>query len=286
MSKRIVVLVLATVSLGACAELEKSMNDLNKPQRTPNVSVNLGTKGASGAQPQTDADGGASTAPQPTTAEPVAASPTSAPPTSTQPAAVGATGTCEASCTHYLTCKHVTDPAARPNCIQGCASLHRSPQELAQFQAMDCASAIAAVEHPAPQAGMQATPMGTSGCQAPTVVPRAPDDEKVFQAVTTHAFCGFTYNKTTGTSREMVLRFMPDGLLVHQTKTERSGNTSAGSYGVVTAGGDKYCWKYGSGAMLWSSDGANYTPFVSKVEDNGNGVVFFQTRLGEYKACQ
>ncbi len=279
--QRAVFALAVSLSFVACAEFEKGMNDLSKPIKGPsinapnnNVSVNVGSNGASGAQP-TATDGGAV----------ATTSGWQPPPGQTTQNVV--TGTCEGSCNHYLGCKNVTDAAYKAECIKGCIALKRPAQDLAQFEAMDCPTAIATVEKPAQaQAGAPTTARGNGTCPAPTTVPRSPEDEKVFQASTTHAFCGFTYNKTTGTSREMVLRFMPDGTMVHQTKTERSGNNSAGSYGVVTAGGDRYCWKYGGGVMTWSSDGANYTQFVTKVEDNGNGVIFVTTKLGEYKACQ
>lgn len=263
------------ISLAGCAELEKSLNDLSKPIKGPsinansNVSVNVGTNGASGAQPASQ-DGGAaapSAAPQQGPANPI-------------------TGTCEGSCAHYLACKSVDDAATKAECVKGCAAMKRPAADLARFEAMDCATAIATVEQPQQAQIQPASARGNGTCPAPMATPRSPDDEKVFQASTTHVFCGFTYNKTTGTSREMTLRFLPDGTMVHQTKTERSGNTSAGSYGLSTTGGDRYCWKFGNGVMTWSSDGANYTQFVTKVEDNGAGTVFFQTKLGEYKACQ
>jgi hypothetical protein len=79
--------------------------------------------------------------------------------------------------------------------------------------------------------------------------------------------------------------------MIHQHKTERSGNTAdgygnvTGSFGVVNASGDEYCWRYSQGNLMYSPDGATFTAFVNKVEDNGHGVIFFQTKLGEYKVC-
>lgn len=280
--QRIVFTLAVALSFVACAEFEKSVNDLSKPIKGPsinapnNVSVNVGTNGATGAQ---QLDGGA--APTSTSGS----QPAQPPPG--QPVRTAVTGTCEGSCAHYLACKNVSDAAYKTECVKGCVALKRPAQDLAQFESMDCATAIATVEKPQKQqAGAPATARGNGTCPAPMPSPRSLEDEKIFQASTTHVFCGFTYNNTTGTSREMQLRFLPDGTMVHQTKTERSGNTSAGSYGMVTSGGDRYCWKYGNGMTTWSSDGANYTQFVTKVEDNGAGTVFFQTKLGEYKSCQ
>ena len=87
-------------------------------------------------------------------------------------------------------------------------------------------------------------------------------------------------------------KYFADGSMVHQFRTERSGNTTdgwgnvTGSFASSNASGDKYCWKLASGLLLYSSDGASYANFVNKVENNGYGVIFFQTRLGELKACQ
>jgi hypothetical protein len=260
------------VSLAACSGVQQAMNDLNKP--APKVDV-PDVKISTGGSSRSLADGGAA----PTTG----------------PDGGPLLGTCEKSCEHYLGCKHIGDANARTSCVPRCTALKKTPQELGQFEAMDCDAAVALVDGPSfgpglPQTSTPTAP-GAGPCPPPVATPRSAEEDKVFQAATKNAFCGFTYNKTTGSSREMRLRFLADGTMIHQHKTERSGNTAdgygnvTGSFGVVNASGDKYCWRYSQGNLMYSPDGATFTAFVNKVEDNGHGVIFFQTKLGEYKVC-
>jgi hypothetical protein len=262
------------LALGACSGVQQAMNDLNKP--APKVDV-PDVKITTSSNSNKSADGGAAAV-----------------------ATTGADGgpllgSCDKSCEHYLGCKKIGDPSVRPTCVQRCAALKKTPQELGQFEAMDCDAAVALVDGPSLGPGLQqsATPSapGAGPCPPPVANPRSAEEEKVFQATTKNTFCGWTYNKTTGSSKEMRLRFLADGTMIHQHKTERTGNTTdgygnvTGSFGVVNASGDKYCWRYSQGNLMYSPDGATFTAFVSKVEDNGHGVVFFQTKLGEYKVC-
>lgn len=151
--KRVVFTLAVALSFAACAELEKGMKDLSKPIKAPsinapsNVAVNIGTNGASGAQPASD--GGVVLA---------TSSAQGAQPPPGQLVSNVVTGTCEGSCNHYLGCKNVTDATYKAQCIKGCVALKRPPQDLAQFEAMDCATAIATVEKP-----QQAQPQTAAG---------------------------------------------------------------------------------------------------------------------------
>lgn len=231
----------------------------------------------------------ASSTPAPASTEPspVDPSPTAPAPTATGSApAAASSGTCAASCAHYLGCKGLRDPRLTETCMTRCGQLARPAADMAKFEALPCPAAIAAIEGaPGQQAG------GSLKCPAPTAEKRTPQEEQIFQVVTTRRFCGWTYNAKSGVSKEMQLVFAPDGLMQHGVKAERSvsftgptGQTT-GSWVSNSAGTSNFCWKYTGGLMLYSSDGVNYANFVSKVEDNGYGVIFFKTPLGEFKAC-
>lgn len=247
-----------------CPGLQGAMDNMNKP--APQVVLTPSSSSSSGASAATLSDGGAA-------------------------------GTCDASCLHYLACKQLGNGVHQAGCVSRCRELKKTADELRQYEATDCATAISLVDGPSLGPGLpeqSSAPAGTpgsGGCPAPMEAKRSPTDEKIFQVTTTKTFCGWTYNKNTGTTREMRLRFATDGTMRHQFKTERSGNTTdgygnvTGTFGVVNTSGDKYCWKYEKGVMLYSPDGATFSPFVTKVEDNGHGVIFFQTKLGEYKIC-
>lgn len=280
-----VTFVAALAAATGCADLQKSMNELNKPQPQYATSPASGPADASGTT-ASSASVPAPTAPPPAS---VAHAPATAPATP---------GTCAASCNHYLTCKGIMDPAAGPFCLTQCEKLNKTRDELTQYEAMPCPQAVAVVDGtPVKPAAPAATNAGAPGarpgaCPPPTGPQRSPEEEKIFQATTNATFCGWTYNKNTGMSRESRVKFFPDGSMVHQFRTERSGNTTdgwgnvTGSFASSNASGDKYCWKLAYGYLLYSSDGASYANFVNKVENNGYGVIFFHTRLGELKACQ
>lgn len=282
---------MVVLGFAGCADLQKSMNELNKPQ--PQYATSSGGSSAG--------DASTAQATSAASADPTASTSTSAPPSSVtqSPAAAPATpGTCAASCNHYLTCKGIMDPAAGPMCLGQCEKLKKTREELVQYEAMPCPQAVAVVDGtPIKPVGPAATNAGApnarpGSCPPPTGPQRTPEEEKIVQATTNATFCGWTYNKNTGMSRESRVKFFADGSMVHQFRTERSGNTTdgwgnvTGSFASSNASGDKYCWKLASGLLLYSSDGASYANFVNKVENNGYGVIFFQTRLGELKACQ
>ena len=117
--QRVVLALAISSSFIACAEFEKGMKDLSKPIKGPsinapsNASVNVGTNGATGAQP-TATDGGAAATGTGAGGQPPAG----------QPANV-ITGTCEGSCNHYLACKNVSDANYKAECIKGCVALTR-----------------------------------------------------------------------------------------------------------------------------------------------------------------
>ena len=54
----------------------------------------------------------------------------------------GAPGTCDASCSHYLQCKGNVDPGARQPCLAKCVQMGLGQQQLLDYEATDCATAI------------------------------------------------------------------------------------------------------------------------------------------------
>lgn len=58
----------------------------------------------------------------------------------------GGAGTCEATCSHYLTCKGTSTAANQTQCVTNCKGMNLSAADLAAFEQSDCATAIATVE--------------------------------------------------------------------------------------------------------------------------------------------
>lgn len=62
-----------------------------------------------------------------------------------QPANAGdderaSTGTCEATCTHFLTCKGASTPANQTQCVAECKSAGLTSADMATFEKADCAT--------------------------------------------------------------------------------------------------------------------------------------------------
>jgi hypothetical protein len=55
-------------------------------------------------------------------------------------------GNCDGVCRHYLACKGSQDPNLYGQCHQGCVQYNATPEQMAQYEASDCQSAIAVME--------------------------------------------------------------------------------------------------------------------------------------------
>lgn len=274
-------LVAIAVALAACGRHRQAKRVQGpEPIEDPNAQVQEPQQGAFlGQDPHFAGEPGAqpaiANAPQEPTPAPIA-----------EPAA--GQGTCQASCALYLGCKGINNARTTQACIARCGQLGKSQAELAQFERLACPAAIAAIEG-APRA--PAAQGGALACPTPVSATKTAQDDQIYKILTSRRFCGFTYNQRTGVSRDMAIVFAPNGLMRHGVKAEMNitfrGPTgaAAGNHYSNDASGTTYCWKVENGQLLYSSNGVSFANFVNKVEDNGHGVIFVQTKLGEYKAC-
>jgi hypothetical protein len=72
-------------------------------------------------------------------------------------------GTCANTCRHYLDCKAIADEEVQQTCEANCANAGYLPEDLAAFQATDCATAIYMVE--GPSSGEGGGGADCDGCQ-------------------------------------------------------------------------------------------------------------------------
>ncbi len=82
------------------------------------------------------------------------------------PVATTSGGTCAASCTHYLQCKGNVDPNAHPACVTKCQAMNLTQQQLSQYEATDCATAIWQAENAGGTSGTGTKPSASecNGC--------------------------------------------------------------------------------------------------------------------------
>jgi hypothetical protein len=78
----------------------------------------------------------------------------------TPTSAAGVTGTCDAACTYYLSCKGAAS-SYQAECVQSCTAQGYTSEDLAAVQQLDCTSAVEAIEGSQPAAGGSGT--GSSG---------------------------------------------------------------------------------------------------------------------------
>ncbi len=74
--------------------------------------------------------------------------------------ATGGAGTCDSACAYYLRCKGA-DASNQGACVQACQGQGYSSEQLAQFQQLDCATAVQTIEAPAQQ---QQQPKKSADC--------------------------------------------------------------------------------------------------------------------------
>jgi hypothetical protein len=60
----------------------------------------------------------------------------------------GGNGTCDQACSHYLECKGAgwATPENQSTCVQNCSGLGATPDQLANYVALDCPTAIQTIE--------------------------------------------------------------------------------------------------------------------------------------------
>jgi hypothetical protein len=75
----------------------------------------------------------------------------------------GGSGTCDGACAHYLGCKNIDTPDNRTQCTDQCASLNLTPDQLANYEATDCQTAIAAIDGNGGSSGSSGG--GTTDCK-------------------------------------------------------------------------------------------------------------------------
>ena len=79
-------------------------------------------------------------------------------------------------------------------------------------------------------------------------------DEQISQALMGTSWCSFSYNQTSGRSRNQRATFQSSGIL---QVASRSEGGSSGPYGSVysdSSGGDTYRWQVQNGRLILASD--------------------------------
>lgn len=114
---------------------------------------------------------------------------------------------------------------------------------------------------------------------------RAAGGGELGELLTSSAWCGFTYNQHTGTSRRERVVFDGTGLF---TQTTGADTYTSGRYGSVAgqhSGGTQGRWKVQNGVLHLSEDGFNWAPQPVQVARNSNGYPILKSGGKEYMQC-
>ena len=121
---------------------------------------------------------------------------------------------------------------------------------------------------------------------APKPKPQAGGDDQLSQFLTRNAWCGFTYNKNTGTSRTERVVFHANGTVSQTSGAETYNSGPAGSVAGQYSGGQQGRWKVSNGQLHLSQDGVNWAPQALQITQNSNGSPIVKSGGKEYMVCR
>jgi hypothetical protein len=130
------------------------------------------------------------------------------------------------------------------------------------------------------------TKAGASKPQASITPPPTGGDAQLSQFLTRNAWCGFTYNKNSGTSSTERVVFSPNGTVSQTSGAETYSSGPAGSVAGQSSGGQQGRWKVADGQLHLSKDGVNWQPQALAITQNSNGSPIVKSGGKEYMVCR
>jgi len=106
------------------------------------------------------------------------------------------------------------------------------------------------------------------------------------QLLTSSAWCSFTYNQRTGTSRQERVAFNRDGTLVQTSGAESYSSGRTGTVAGQSSGGKRGFWKVQAGRLHLSEDRAKWEPQTLAVTKNSSGYPIISSAGKEYMQCR
>ena len=121
--------------------------------------------------------------------------------------------------------------------------------------------------------------------QSKAPAPAGGQDGQISQFLTRNAWCGFTYNKNSGTSTRERVVFSSNGMVARTSGAETYNSGPAGSVAGQSANANTGRWKVANGMLHLSQDGVNWTPQPLQVTQNSNGSPIVKSNGKEYMVC-
>jgi len=132
-------------------------------------------------------------------------------------------------------------------------------------------------------------PRPPSARPAPGAVPAPPAGgagDPLATLLTSSAWCGFTYNKQTGTSTTERVVFHGNGSVARTTGAETYNSGAAGSVAGQYGNGEEGRWRVVNGTLQVSEDGMNWAPLPLQITRNSNGAPIIKADGREYAQCR
>src|SRR6185503_6735807 len=106
------------------------------------------------------------------------------------------------------------------------------------------------------------------------------------QLLTGSAWCSFTYNQRTGTSRQERVAFNRDGTLVQTSGAESYSSGRSGTVAGQSSGGKRGFWRVQGNVLHLSEDRVNWEAQPLAVTKNSAGYPIIKSEGKEYMQCR
>jgi nucleoid-associated protein YgaU len=170
-------------------------------------------------------------------------------------------------------------PASAPKDARAPAADADDREALAQAQAY-----LAQQQRGAPKAPQ--TPAAPRPA-APTAGAASPQDAQARQVLQSTAWCSFTFNKVSGTSKTTRVVFRPDGVLTSNGDTQTYNSGPAGSYAGQSNTAGAMRWKLENLRLyIDPGDGSGFQDIGLTAELNSSGSPILHALGREYMVCQ
>ena len=115
---------------------------------------------------------------------------------------------------------------------------------------------------------------------------KVPDDSEVEQFLSANAWCSFSFNKNTGSSRKDRVVFDSNGVVSKTSGAESYHSSRAGTVAGQSANADEGRWRVHGAMLHLSRDGVNWEPQQVQVSFNSNGSPILKSDGKEYARCR
>lgn len=113
----------------------------------------------------------------------------------------------------------------------------------------------------------------------------SPQDQQITQLLVRSAWCSFSYNQTSGTSRTERVTFRPDGSGSIGSGAETYSSGTFGTVAGQSSDAGAFRWQVRGGVLNTTTDGATWQQFPLQITTNSSGYPIISSGGKEYSMC-